>query len=81
MIGSFINMRDSLLSAGFPETDRSVGITSCLWLLGGSSGAYLGTVFGAMAFDMLGFQLGTVVEGAVLGVGLTIIICFGIVRS
>ena len=71
-------MKNSLNSAGFPENDRSSGIISSLWMLGGSCGAYLGTVSGARAFDDLGFELGTAVEGAILGVGTFVIICFGI---
>ena len=74
-------MKNSLNSAGFPENDRSSGIISSLWMLGGSCGAYLETVFGARASDDLGFELGSAVERAFLGVGTFVIICFGIYKT
>ena len=73
-------MKNSLSRAGLPNNERFSGIVSSLWMLGGSTGAYIGSVAGAKAFDDLGFEYGTMIEDGVLVICICVLTCFGIIR-
>jgi len=72
-LGSLLYMMKSARDSGLPDTEQVSSMVSSLWVVSDCFGGYIGSTLGSVAYDKIGFEMGTLVETGVLAL-VTIII-------
>ena len=72
-LATLLYMIRSTMDAGLPQSEQVKSMVSSIWVLADCAGGVLGSAVGSIAFDMLGFQRGSVVitltmVGTVVGI-------------
>ena len=70
-LGSLIHMLSGIQEGSLPNTDQTKGMVSSLWIVAICLGGYLGSSLGGMAFDKLGFEVGSL--RVTLGLGFSVL--------
>ena len=79
-LGSLLHMLSGVQGADLPDTDQTKGMVSSLWIVGICLGGYLGSSLGGLAFDKLGFEVGTLRVTLGLGFSVAIIVLYLLIR-
>jgi len=78
-LGSLLYMMKGVKDAGLPETEQVKSMVSSLWVVMDCLGGYIGSTLGSVAYDQLGFKMGTLIESGalavtVLGIGIVAVL-------
>ena len=60
-IGTLTFMTKRVLDSGLPKTEQAIAMVSSLWLASECMGCFVGSTLGSVAFDTVGFQMGTLI--------------------
>ena len=60
-IGTLTYMTKRVLDSGLPKTEQASAMVSSLWLASECMGCFIGSTLGSVAFDTVGFQMGTLI--------------------
>jgi len=71
-LGSLVYMVKSA-EAHLPRNDQTKGMVSSLWVVSYSAGGYLGSTFGGLAYDQLGFENGTLIIMSAMGLSVAVL--------
>lgn len=79
-LGSLLYMMKSARDAGLPDTEQVSSMVSSLWVVSDCFGGYLGSMFGSIAYDSIGFKNSTLIEGGFLALTAIMISVFYFVK-
>ena len=73
-IGTLTFMTKRVLDSGLPKTEQASAMVSSLWLASECMGCFIGSTLGSVAFDTVGFQMGTLILACSMGGAVFIVV-------
>lgn len=75
-LGSLVYMLKAASEAGLPDSEQTKGMVSSLWTVADCVGGYIGSSAGGLAYDVVGFKMGTLLECCLVASSLGLMVLF-----
>ena len=79
-IGTLLYMTKSVIESGLPQTEQASAMVSSLWLASECMGCFIGSTIGSVAFDLVGFKMGTMLYSCSMGVSVLLVAAYALQR-